>query len=207
MLDNHTDQTELDTTDEDEKLLDKLLVQIDFCQDLGLTVRTTNALIHSDVRSIAELVCYTEKELSKFRCIGKKSLEEIKAFLAINLLSFCMDLSHFNITKYNVKKRVLELREDRKNPHMFVNLKLLRDDTISPECRFLLLLLLSKPANWKMTRSNIIKECDWFSHKKIKELIEEAMNAEYMQPINVFQNFVSRDDCVYLVKEDKQNLF
>lgn len=57
--------------EEDEKYNIKI-------EDLGLTNRSTNSLRLQKIETLAELLKYTEDEVSKFRNLGEKSLEEIK---------------------------------------------------------------------------------------------------------------------------------
>lgn len=47
-------------------------------EELGLTNRSTNSLRLQKVETLADLLKYTEEEVSKFRNLGEKSLQEIK---------------------------------------------------------------------------------------------------------------------------------
>lgn len=47
-------------------------------EELGLTNRSTNSLRLQKVETLADLLKYTEDEVSKFRNLGEKSLKEIK---------------------------------------------------------------------------------------------------------------------------------
>ncbi len=97
-------------TDDDE-LLDKLALRID---EIELSVRSTNCLASANIDTIAELVCIPEKKMLEFRNFGKKSLNEIKAKLQDMNLGLGMDLSHFAITFDNVKEKMKELLDQRK---------------------------------------------------------------------------------------------
>lgn len=51
-------------------------------EELGLTNRSTNSLRLQKVETLADLLKYTEDEVSKFRNLGEKSLKEIKEKIA-----------------------------------------------------------------------------------------------------------------------------
>lgn len=97
-------------TDEDE-LLDKLTLGID---EIELSVRSANCLTGANIETLAELVCIPERRMLEFRNFGKKSLNEIKAKLHEMSLELGMDLSRFGITSDNVKDKVKQLREEKK---------------------------------------------------------------------------------------------
>ena len=50
--------------------------------DLEITVRVANALKHSNIRTVGELVQKTRKELLEIRNLGKKSLKELEEELS-----------------------------------------------------------------------------------------------------------------------------
>lgn len=105
------EQNSADSGDDDDKLLEKLVLRID---EIELSVRSTNCLASANIDTIAELVCIPEKKMLDFRNFGKKSLNEIKAKLMDMGLALGMDLSRFGITCENVKDRVKEIAEERK---------------------------------------------------------------------------------------------
>lgn len=98
----------------DDELLDKLCLRID---EIELSVRSTNCLKHRerDIETIAELILIPESEMLKFKNFGKKSLNEIKDKLSEMGLSLGTDLSDYGITRENVKDKMRELHETRKN--------------------------------------------------------------------------------------------
>lgn len=96
---------------DDDELLDKLALRID---EIELSVRSTNCLASANIDTIAELVCIPEKRMLEFRNFGKKSLNEIKAKLQDMGLGLGMDLSGFGITCDNVKDKIKELLDQRK---------------------------------------------------------------------------------------------
>lgn len=97
---------------DDDRLLEKLMLRID---EIELSVRSTNCLSSANIDTIAELVCIPEKKMLEFRNFGKKSLNEIKAKLMDMGLNLGMDLTRFGITCENVKERIREINEERKN--------------------------------------------------------------------------------------------
>jgi DNA-directed RNA polymerase subunit alpha len=100
-----------DNQSDDDELLDKLALRID---EIELSVRSTNCLASANIDTIAELVCIPEKKMLEFRNFGKKSLNEIKAKLQDMSLGLGMDLSGFGITFDNVKDKMKELLDQRK---------------------------------------------------------------------------------------------
>ncbi|MEZ7955458.1 MAG: DNA-directed RNA polymerase subunit alpha [Bacteroidales bacterium] len=71
--------------------------------DMELSVRALNCLKAADIETFADLVSLQRNELMKFRNFGKKSLTEIDMLVEILKLSFCMD-----VTKYNIEKKVIK---------------------------------------------------------------------------------------------------
>jgi len=96
----------------DDELLDKLCRRID---EIELSVRSTNCLSSRDIETIAELILIPEREMLLFKNFGKKSLTEIKEKLAEMNLSLGTDLSQYGITRENVKEKMRELSEKKKN--------------------------------------------------------------------------------------------
>jgi hypothetical protein len=60
--------------------------------DLELTARARNALRGARIRTVGQLVRKTEREVLRFRNLGKKSLEEIRDIVEGAGLSFGMEL-------------------------------------------------------------------------------------------------------------------
>ena len=69
------------------QLRDKLGRIID---DFGLSVRSLNSLKNSNIRTLADLVQYTEDELLKVKNVGEKALKEIADLLRAQELNFGM---------------------------------------------------------------------------------------------------------------------
>lgn len=68
-------------------LRDKLTRLID---DFGLSVRSLNSLKNSNIRTLGDLVTYTEDELLKVKNVGEKALKEIADLLRQQDLNFGM---------------------------------------------------------------------------------------------------------------------
>lgn len=51
-------------------------------EDLGLSARTTNALINNDIRTINDLVTLSETDLRELKGFGSKALDEVKEKIA-----------------------------------------------------------------------------------------------------------------------------
>lgn len=78
---------EKEEKDEDQELKQILMTPV---EELELSVRAGNCLRSENVRTIGDLVCKTEEEVSKIQHFGKKSLTEIKEKLVKYKLSFGM---------------------------------------------------------------------------------------------------------------------
>jgi len=55
--------------------------------DLNLTVRSTNLLIHLNIKTIDQLLQISANDLMSHKMFGRKSLDEIRKKLALNRLS------------------------------------------------------------------------------------------------------------------------
>jgi len=96
----------------DDELLEKLCRRID---EIELSVRSTNCLRFRGIETIAELVLIPERDMLDFKNFGKKSLTEIKEKLFEMNLSLGTDLSEYGINSGNVKEKMRELSEKKKN--------------------------------------------------------------------------------------------
>ncbi len=101
---------EYDEGDEDD-IIDKLVLRID---EIELSVRSTNCLSGANIETIAELVSIPERRMLEFRNFGKKSLNEIKAKLTDMSLYLGMDLSRYGITQDNVKDKIRQFQDEKK---------------------------------------------------------------------------------------------
>lgn len=70
---------------------------------------------------------------------------------------------------------------DEENPYAQISRELIRDDTISPNCRWLLMLLLSNKDGWVIKIPQLVRQCkNHFGRDKVYQLIKEAVVAGYM---------------------------
>ena len=69
-------------------------------KDLDFSVRTMNCLSNQGLKTIGELVVYSENELRSFPNMGRKSIEEIKNILEHFSFHLGMDLNQFNSEDY-----------------------------------------------------------------------------------------------------------
>ncbi|MBL7069548.1 MAG: DNA-directed RNA polymerase subunit alpha [Candidatus Omnitrophica bacterium] len=88
-------------TVEDKELYKKLALPV---SELELSVRSSNCLKESRIKTIGELVKKTEMEMLKYRNFGKKSLGEINKILQDMSLSFGMKIDKEKIKEYAKKK-------------------------------------------------------------------------------------------------------
>ncbi len=64
---------------DDDDASNKLMMPI---EEMGLSARTTNALINNDIRTINDLVTLSETDLRELKGFGSKALDEVKDALA-----------------------------------------------------------------------------------------------------------------------------
>ena len=67
--------------------------------DMDLSVRALNCLKAAEVETLGDLVSFNKNDLMKFRNFGKKSLTELDELVAVNNLTFGMDLSQYKLDK------------------------------------------------------------------------------------------------------------
>lgn len=72
------EEEEMEMTPEETALYEKLRLPI---SELELSVRSSNCLREANIKTIADLVKYTEEEMLSFKNFGKKSLTEIKQLI------------------------------------------------------------------------------------------------------------------------------
>ena len=70
---------------------------------------------------------------------------------------------------------------DESNPYAQILHKLIKDDEISPNCRLVLISLLSNRDGWVININQLKKEYkNWFGKDKLYEIIDEALEAGYL---------------------------
>lgn len=92
-----TEKSVTDTMDEETVRIRSMLRQE--LDSLNLSVRARNCLRSNDVTTLADLVKHSGPELLKFRNYGKKTHDELEAFLKEVGLEFNTDLSKYNLDK------------------------------------------------------------------------------------------------------------
>ncbi len=71
---------------------------------------------------------------------------------------------------------------DEDNPYTMVHNELIRDASISPECRWLIIYLLSNKANWTINIQQIVNHLKGMTGRdRVYEIISEAIEAGYMK--------------------------
>ena len=71
---------------------------------------------------------------------------------------------------------------DEENPYTLVHNGLIRDSSISPECRWLIIYLLSNKSGWKISIKQIINHVKGFiGRKSVYKILNEAIESGYMK--------------------------
>lgn len=76
---------------------------------------------------------------------------------------------------------------DRENPYAQINRDLIRDESISPACRWMIIYLLSNKDGWKISVKQIwehTKSHHGYGRESIYKLIKEACKAGYMNKVS-----------------------
>jgi hypothetical protein len=78
--------------------------------------------------------------------------------------------------------QIMRCPHDKQNPYVMINRDLIRDESISFGCRFLLIYLLSMHDNWKINPSQLINHFKpHHGRNAIYAFINEAIEAGYMK--------------------------
>lgn len=81
---------------------------------------------------------------------------------------------------------------DSANPYTMVSAALIRDATLSPACRWLLIYLLSNAPGWKIKTKQVmahVKGHDNMGRDNVRALFNEACDAGYMRKEQVFGGY------------------
>lgn len=79
------------------------------------------------------------------------------------------------------KKNIIRCPHDAQNPYTMIRTELNRDSSISPQCRWLITLLLGNKDNFTISPKQIINHVKSFMGRdKVYKTIKEAINAGYM---------------------------
>jgi hypothetical protein len=82
---------------------------------------------------------------------------------------------------------------DQENPYTMVLNALIRDNNISPNCRMIIIFLLSNKNNWSIRVSQLVREFKKFLGKDtIYKLINEAIEAGYLMRQEYTENNLKR---------------
>lgn len=82
---------------------------------------------------------------------------------------------------------------DRENPYTMISRDLIRDKSISPECRWLIIYLLSNEGSWKIHIREIVNHCEGLiGRNRIYEIVNEAIEAGYMKREKFLVNGLTR---------------
>lgn len=74
--------------------------------------------------------------------------------------------------------------QDEENPFAQISRALIRDQTISPECRWLLIYLLSNKDGWRVQVQQVVNHLKGMvGRDKVYKIFDEAIEAGYMQRI------------------------
>jgi hypothetical protein len=96
---------------------------------------------------------------------------------------------------------------DKQNPYTMISRNLIRDESISPECRWFLIYLLSNAEGWVIRVPQIINHLKGrrnFGTKRIYKIVNEAIQAGYIQREFIYEKNLRRG-CKYLVYENPTN--
>ena len=70
---------------------------------------------------------------------------------------------------------------DKENPYSMISRELIRDQSISPECRWLIIYLLANKDNWKINIRQIINHCKGqMGRDRVYAVIKEAIDSGYI---------------------------
>lgn len=82
----------------------------------------------------------------------------------------------------NAEQFIERCPHDEENPYALISRALLRDQSISPDCRWMLCYLLSMDKGWKISAKQLWQHAQEFlGLKKIYKILREACEAGYMR--------------------------
>lgn len=92
---------------------------------------------------------------------------------------------------------------DAEHPYYMVSRSLIRDETISPNCRWLLIYLLSNKDGWRINVRQVVNHCaPHLGRDKIYKIFDEAIESGYMNRIETLVQGKKR--YAYQVSEHKK---
>lgn len=84
---------------------------------------------------------------------------------------------------------------DQKNPYVMVSNNLIRDNRLTPECRWLLIFLLSNAEGWIIRQTHLVKHLSvhkGYGRDSIRNIIKEACSFGYMKMVKEKEGNLSR---------------
>ena len=100
----------------------------------------------------------------------------------------------------NTSSSIIRCPHDRQNPYAQISRDLIRDETLSPECRWLLIYLLSMADGWEIKVQQLRNHLSPHAGKeKIYSMINKCIEAGYMAKEYVYEKGLRR--CVYILSE------
>lgn len=82
---------------------------------------------------------------------------------------------------------------DKENPYCMISRELIRDKSISPECRWLIIYLLANRDDWKIHMREIVNHCSGHvGRNRVYEVVNEAINSGYMRREEYLVNNMTR---------------
>ncbi len=118
---------------------------------------------------------------SHFLQIKSKALSFTKLFLKFNLGKFMLDEESI----------ITRCPHNKENPYTSISNELITDNTISPECRWLIIYLLSRTGNWKLSIKQIRVE-QKLGRDSLYKSLNEAIEAGYIRREEILSSGLKR---------------
>lgn len=108
-----------------------------------------------------------------------------------------------NIEREELEQATFErCPKDKENPYSQISNALIRDESISPECRWLIIYLLSNKPGWKIRIPQIMNHVKaHMGRDKLYKVIDEAIEAGYIQRTEI-NNGNLRNGVCYRISEE-----
>jgi len=75
---------------------------------------------------------------------------------------------------------------DKENPYVMINVEILRNPNISPECRWLICYLLANDKGWRINRKQVANHVkEFLGRDRTDKIFQEAMDAGYMKRVEI----------------------
>ena len=94
-------------------------------------------------------------------------------------------------------------KHDKENPYTMIRNDLIRDNSITPNCRAILIYILSHDKNWKIYTSQLIKSFSpHIGRDLMYAILDEAIKAGYLKRETFFVNNLKR--YFYVISEERR---